>query len=87
MQRMHSITDQEAGPSVEPIFAMIKKKFGRVVNMFRYMANSPIAVQAFSSLSECCEKSSLGAGLRHKISLLVSQENNCTYCIAAHSQI
>ncbi len=87
MSRITPVTEGQAEPSAQPILNMIQKRFGRLPNMFQNMAHSPAALQAFASLSECCEKTSLPPKLRHEIELVMAEANACTYCIAAHSQL
>lgn len=87
MSRIEPVSEGHAEPSAQPILNMIQKRFGRLPNMFQNMANSPATLQAFASLSECCEKTSLPPKLRHEIELVMAEANACTYCIAAHSQL
>ncbi len=87
MNRITPVTEHNVEQSAQNMLHQIQKRFGRVPKMFQNMANSPSTLQAFASLSECCEKTSLSPKLRHEIGLLMAELNQCNYCIAAHSQL
>ena len=65
----------------------IQKGLGKVPNIFRAMVNSPAALQAYLGFSGALKEGVLSAKLREQIALAVGQENNCAYCLAAHSAI
>ncbi|MGE3993953.1 carboxymuconolactone decarboxylase family protein [Pseudorhodoplanes sp.] len=51
------------------------------------MAEAPALLKAYVALSEIFDSTSLNATERQVVLLAVSYENNCEYCIAAHSVI
>ncbi len=63
----------------------VQAKAGSVPNMFRVLANSPAALDAYLSFSGAIAAGTLGGKVRELISLTVSEENHCTYCLSAHS--
>jgi len=85
--RISPILEQKAPAPIKQTYDSIQKKMGRVVNMFRNLANSPEALNAYLQWSECCDRCSLPKQLREEIALVVAQANNCNYCLSAHSQI
>lgn len=83
--RVSPVMEQKAPAQVKQTFDNIQKKLGRVVNMFRNLANSPEALNAYLQWSEFAERTSLPKQLREEIALVVAQANNCNYCLSAHS--
>jgi len=69
----------------QAIFDTLKKKIGKVPNLFATMAYSKNALGAYLSLSG--GPSSLTAKEKEVVNLAVSQANSCEYCLAAHTAI
>ncbi|MBO9201011.1 MULTISPECIES: carboxymuconolactone decarboxylase family protein [Niastella] len=69
----------------QAIFDTLKKKLGKVPNLFATMAYSKNALGTYLALSG--GPSSLTAKEKEVVNLAVSQANNCDYCLAAHSAI
>lgn len=65
--------------------AAVKKSYGFVPNLLGGLAQSPAALHAYLALAEQFGKSGLSAGEQQVVSLTVSRENECGYCMAAHS--
>lgn len=65
----------------------LRKKLGRIPNLFGVLAHSPVALGAYLQLAELTGSSRLGAGLREQIALATAAANGCEYCDAAHSTI
>lgn len=87
MDRIQSKGKESASTQVREIYQNIEKKLGRVPNIFLNMGNSAAVLQGFFGLSDAADKTSLNPKLREQISLVVSQANNCNYCLSAHSAI
>lgn len=62
-------------------------KGGKLFNIFRGMANSPAALDAYLQLSGALGKGRLDAKTRESIALALAQANRCEYCLAAHTAI
>ncbi len=77
---------EEAGAARE-IFDEIKKKAGRVPNIYAAMAHSPAALKSFLSYKEALSGGELTAQEGEAIALVVGQANDCDYCLAAHTAI
>lgn len=87
MSRISQLTKESAPTAIKPIFDMMQKKMGRVPNIFLNMGNSAETLQAYLSLSELTQKSSIPEQLREKIALVIAEVNGCNYCLSAHSAI
>lgn len=64
-----------------------QKAFGFVPNLIGVLAESPAVVEAYLTLSQIFDKSSLSPVERQVAILAISRFNECDYCMAAHSVI
>lgn len=67
------------------LFDKLTSMLGTVPNLYAGFAWSTHALRTYLALENA--KSSLNARQREAIHLIVSQVNNCQYCITAHSEI
>ena len=79
---------ETATGTVVALMARAKKWLGFVPNMYGAMANEPALYQAYTSgyaafRSEC----GFTSIEQEVIFLVISRENGCDYCMAAHSHI
>ena len=63
----------------------VKAKLGVLPNMFRTLAHTPVALNAYMQLSGATGTGKLNARQREQIALAVGESNDCGYCVAAHS--
>jgi len=61
--------------------------FGFVPNILGIMAESPALLEAYMTMSEIFEKTDFNATEKQLVLLAVSQDNDCGYCLAAHTGI
>jgi len=85
MARIEKVAEDQATGEVKELYEQIKKKFGKVPNVFQYMGRSPHLLKGFLTLAEISSKSSLPHKLQEKIAVAVADSNHCDYCQAAHS--
>lgn len=85
MPRLSVIDPEQASGDVREVFDGPLK--GKHLNIFKGMANSPAALHAYLGLAGALAKASLSAKEQEAIQLLVSQQNGCSYCLAAHTAI
>lgn len=64
-----------------------RKAFGSIPNLHGAMAESPALLEAYQVLAEIFSRSSLTATEQQTIILAASYENECNYCMAAHTVI
>jgi AhpD family alkylhydroperoxidase len=69
----------------QAIFEQLKKGLGMVPNLYATLAYSETALGNYLTLQN--GKSSLNAKEREVINLVVSQVNECEYCLAAHTAL
>lgn len=85
MPRLASIDPATATGRAKEIFDGPLK--GKHFNIFRGLANSPAALDAYVALSGALGKAGLSAKEREVVQLVVGQANGCDYCVAAHTAI
>ena len=80
-------TTETAPDTAKPTLAAAEKGFGFVPNLLGVMANAPALVSAYTTLSGIFDSASLNRAERQVVLLTTSYENDCAYCMAAHSAI
>ncbi len=83
-QLVNAETAPEA--SVETIKA-VNAAYGFLPNLIGTLGNSPAAVKAYASVSAAFEGSSLSPVEQQVVLLTTSVENQCHYCVAAHTAV
>ena len=78
-------TKENAPEGSREILSNVLERMKFIPNLMGKMAESPVALQAYLSLSELLKNSSFTSAQQQIIMLVISLENGCTYCVAAHS--
>lgn len=78
-------TREEVSANNQAIFDNLKKGFGMVPNLFATFAHSETALATYLALQNA--KSSISGKAREAVYLVVSQVNECQYCLAAHTMV
>lgn len=85
MNRIHSLDPQSAQNRTAEIFAEVKQAFGMVPNLFRAYANHPPLLEAnWFKVKKVMMEGVLSRKTKESIAVLVSKDNSCQYCVAAH---
>lgn len=85
MSRLQPIDVAAADGRVKQLFEAVKQKMGRVPNIVRLLANSPVALEAYLSFSGALAAGRLDPKLRERIAIAVAAANGCDYCLSAHT--
>lgn len=85
MARLPVITNEMADEKTRKNFDAIKSQFGKVPNIFKGMANSPVTLNAYLQLDQLIAGGSFSPIEQDIVRLTVSQHNKCSYCLAAHT--
>jgi uncharacterized peroxidase-related enzyme len=72
------------GPAAD-LLAQVQKGMGMVPNMTRAMANSPAVLKGYLGLSSALSGGTLNGKTREAIALSMAQNNDCDYCLSAHT--
>ena len=83
--RLNSIEPEAAAGKIAAIYGQVKSKMGMVPNLFKGLANSPQALEAYLTLDQLISDGSLTPAEQQIVRMVVSMHNECTYCIAAHT--
>ncbi len=65
----------------------IEKSFGFIPNLAGVFAEAPAALEAYFTLADIFEKTTLTPAQRQVVLLAVSRENRCHYCMAVHTTV
>ncbi len=87
MKRLQALNPETTTGKSKELFNGVQSKLGMVPNMMRTMGNSSAVLEGYLNLSGALAKASIGAKMGELIALTVSQENNCDYCLSAHTFI
>jgi uncharacterized peroxidase-related enzyme len=85
MTKFNIHTIESAPEGSKPILEQLKKQVGFLPNLAATMAESPALLEAFTTLRKINSQTSLTPIEREAVAITVSFNNNCTYCVAAHS--
>ena len=65
----------------------VRRQLGFIPNLFATFAESPTLLSGYLALDAAYHKGSLSPIERQAILIAVSAENDCEYCVAAHSTV
>ena len=85
MNTLNVIKPEEASPETKEIFDSIKKKLGKVPNIYGSLGNSPAALKALLQFGDTLKSGVLNAKEEEAVALAVAEDNHCEYCVAAHT--
>ena len=78
-------TIETAPEAAKETFADVRKAYRFVPNLLGVMAEAPALMKAYLSLSRFFEETSFTPTERQVVLMTANYENECTYCMAAHS--
>lgn len=84
MSEFTEYTVETAPEGSRELLEGIQSAYGFVPNLFNYMAEAPVAIEAYLKLTELLEKSSLTPAQVQLALLTASLENQCGFCGVAH---
>ncbi len=85
MTAFNIYNETNAPEAARPFLAKSKAAYGAVPNLLGELAESPAALEGYMTLSEIFIKSTLAPEEKHLVLLTASVENECKYCVAAHT--
>jgi uncharacterized peroxidase-related enzyme len=85
--RLQPVDTEKATGQTKEVLDVVNKKFGKVPNIFKLMANSPAAVKGYLAFNEELSKGVLTAKLREQIAITCAELHLCEYCLSAHYAI
>jgi AhpD family alkylhydroperoxidase len=85
MTTLNVPTREQVSPANQALFDTLKKGLGMVPNLYATMAHSEHALGNYLAFQNA--GSSITGKAREVVNLVVSQVNDCAYCLAAHTVI
>lgn len=82
---MNPIAYEEAPPAIKTLLDSIRKKRGKIANIYLMVAKSPNTLKTFLTLSDNLKRGEFTDKEREAIDLAVAEQNMCEYCLAAHT--
>lgn len=83
-----TIHNKSTAPAASlPVMEATEKDFGFLPNLYGVFAASPAAIATYAAVNEALKQCALTPVEQQVIALTVSTENNCGYCVGAHSAI
>ncbi len=80
--------DKTSAPEASrSVMEAAEKAFGFIPNLYAVFAESPAAIEAYAAINNALQKCALSPVEQQVVALAVSTENNCSYCVGAHSAI
>jgi uncharacterized peroxidase-related enzyme len=87
MSRIAPVVPANTETKVAATLSQIKASLGNVPNVFALLANAPVALDGYLSLSKALSRGRLTARQREILALAIAQENECQYCLSAHTAL
>lgn len=87
MTRINLLTLENAPEGSKEILNGFQQKMGKVINIFKAMANSPAALKTYLGIDAALQDKTLDNAISERIALAIASVNGCEYCTAAHSYL
>ena len=85
MTRIAPVPPNEAVGALAETYEAIAQTLGRVPNMAQVMGAQPIYLDMYMMMRRLLSEGRLDPLAREAIAITVARENDCDYCLAAHS--
>ena len=83
---LNPVDPAKAEGRVRELLQEVKAKFGMIANLPKVMANSPALMNTYNrGYEEFTKESGFSPAEQETVFLVISKENGCDYCVAAHS--
>lgn len=80
-------TRDEVSPEAQVLFDQVTKHLGKLPNLYATMGYSPGTLKGYLQFEAAMGGGIFSAKEKEAINLVVSEVNNCNYCLAAHTMI
>ena len=72
---------------VAATLSQVKASLGKLPNVFALLGNAPVALDGYLALSKALSRGRLTTRQREILALIIAQENECQYCLSAHTAL
>jgi uncharacterized peroxidase-related enzyme len=87
MAKINPVEMSQADDRQKELLSTVKQKMGGVPHILGTMAHAPSVLKSYLMMSEAMGESSLSPALQERLSLAISEQNGCGYCVAAHTML
>ncbi len=87
MSRIPPVDPTTTAGKARELLAGVQKSLGATPNLYRVVAQSPVALEGVLGLTGALARGRLGPRLREQIALTVAEANACDYCLSAHTAL
>lgn len=85
--RIETLDPETTTGKSKELFDAVQKKVGFIPNLIKVFGNSPATLQAYLSLGEITASGQFSNKFREQLALAIAEENDCDYCLSAHTAI
>jgi uncharacterized peroxidase-related enzyme len=85
MAKIQPVDPEKTTGKAKDLLDRVQSGFGMVPNVIGTMANAPVVLEAYLDMGGSLANGMLSPRLREQIALVVSETNQCEYCLSAHS--
>jgi alkylhydroperoxidase family enzyme len=85
--RIHPVDPQHVTGKARRLLEQVRAKLGFVPNLFRVLANAPVALESYVNFSAALAGGTLNDRIREQIALGVAENNLCGYCLNMHQRL
>jgi AhpD family alkylhydroperoxidase len=85
--RIQSVDPQRTTGRTKRLLEQVQAKLGFVPNLFRVLANAPVALEGYLNFSAALAHGTLDSKIRERTALAVAESNLCVYCLIVQTVI
>ncbi len=85
--RIETLNPNTTTGKSKELFNAVQSKLGFIPNLIKVFGNSPATLQTYLSLGELAASGNFNNKFREQLALAIAEENNCNYCLSAHTAI
>lgn len=87
MPRLPLLTQADAPPEARARLAAAEQANGFLPNLLRVLANAPVALEAYQTLSGINARAGLALAEREAVQITAAATHGCGFCVAGHTAI
>ncbi len=87
MSRFHLPTVDDAPAEAKDLLAAAEKRNGYLPNLLRVLANAPVALETYLTVSGINARASLSLAERETVQITAAATHGCGFCVAGHTAI
>ncbi|RXP56134.1 carboxymuconolactone decarboxylase family protein [Lutibacter sp. HS1-25] len=85
--RIETLNPETTTGESKELFNGVQKKLGFIPNLIKVFGNSPATLKSYLQLGELTASGNFSNKFREQLALAIAEENNCNYCLSAHTTI